>query len=153
MKTMTVTPEIQHNIATLFAENATLKEIVAKQGEMLVKLEALVKWYEGQNLLLKRRQFGASSECSDIDYRQLTLLGETVVPEPPPEIEEVTIKRKKRVGKRKEDLSNLPVIRVDHELPENERNCPDCDSPMRDIGIKVRKEIEIIPAQAIVKEP
>ena len=73
-------------------------------------------------------------------------------PEPEPETEEITYKRKKRKGKREEDLSGLPVERVDHEIPEEGRACPECGETMRDIGVDVRREIKIIPAKAVVVE-
>ena len=76
----------------------------------------------------------------------------TTAPPPEPEVEEITYKRKKQKGKREDDISNLPVVRVDYELPEDERNCPECEAPMRDIGVNIRREVEIIPAQAILKE-
>ena len=100
--------------------------------------------------MFKRRQFGTSSERIEDGYRQMTILGDIEVPPPPPEVEEVTVKRKKRVGKRAEDLAELPVVRIDHEL--DDKNCPSCAMPMNDIGVKLRHEIDIIPAQAIVKE-
>ena len=127
-------------------------EQLTKQSELIAKQAALIKYYEGQFRLLKRSQFGTSSERMEQGFAQLTLLGDTEIPPPPAEVEEVTVKRKKRVGKREEDLANLPTERIDHELPENERNCPECATSMRDIGVKLRHEIDIIPAQAIVRE-
>ena len=119
----------------------------------IAKMEALVQWYEAQFLLAQRRQFGASSERVELDWRQLNLFGDPEpAPPPEPETEEISYKRKKQKGKREEDISNLPVVRADHELPENERGCPKCETPMRDIGVNIRREIEIIPAQAILKE-
>jgi transposase len=143
MKTVTASPDYGQQIEALSIEIFSLKEAN-------IKLEALVKYYEGQLLLLKRRQFGASSER--ICEGQLSLLGEVEITPPPPEIEEVTITRKKRIGKREEDLANLLVVRVEYEIPEEERTCPECAAPMNDIGVSIRREIEIIPAQAIVKE-
>ena len=128
------------------SEYTEMKEAINK----IAKLEALIKFYESQLLLAKRRQFGTSSERIE---GQLSLFGETEVSAPPePEVEEITYKRKKQKGKREEDLSNLPVVRVDHELSESERSCPECGNEMRDIGINIRREIDIIPAQAILKE-
>ena len=116
----------------------------------VTKLEALVKHYEELLLAAKRRQFGTSSERVD---GQLDLFNEAEPPAPPePELEEITYKRKKQKGKREEDISNLPVVRVDYELPEDERNCPECGNMMKDIGVTVRKSVEIIPAKAILKE-
>ena len=120
--------------------------------DKVAKMEALLKYYEAQFLLSRRRQFGASSERVE-DGAQISFFGEPEIQPPPePETEEITYKRKKQKGKREEDISNLPVVRVDYELPEDKRDCPNCDAPMRDIGVNVRREIEIIPAQAILKE-
>jgi len=122
-------------------------------NQKVAKLETLVQWYEAQFLLSKRRQFGTSSEQTEVDWRQLNLWGDpTPVPPPEPEVKVSSHKRKKQKGKREDDISNLPVVRVDYELPEDERNCPECNTAMRDIGVNVRREVEIIPAQAIVKE-
>jgi transposase len=150
MEMMVATLELQSNKDDFSSRLNALEEAVTQRDELISKLEALVKYYEGQLLLFKRRQFGTSSERVLAD--RLTLMGEVEIPPPPPEAEEVIIKRKKRIGKREEDLSTLPVTRVDHELPEEERNCPECSAPMRNIGVTVRREIELIPAQAIVKE-
>ena len=144
--------ELEARIVELEEENARKDEIIAKQGETIAKQEVLIEQYQIQLKILKRRQFGASSEQVPPGFRQLSILGEAIVPPPPPEVVEVTIKRKKRVGKRAEDLANLPVVRMDYELPENERNCPKCGNPLRDIGVNIRNRIEIIPAQAILKE-
>lgn len=117
----------------------------------IVELETLVKYYEAQLLLAKRRQFGASSE--KMDSRQMSLFAKAEMSVPAEEtIEETLPARKKRKGKREEDLSGLPVLRVDYELGEQERLCPQCGEAMRDIGVDVRRELELIPAQVIVKE-
>ena len=144
--------ELFTRIASLEETNARLMETIARQEEIIAKQAALINYYEDQLRMLKRRQFGTSSER--VLPEQLSIFGEIKVPPPPPEVEEIEtiVKRKKQKGKREEDLSNLPVVRVDHELPDDERDCPQCTAPMRDIGIKTRYEVDIIPAQAIVKE-
>ena len=68
------------------------------------------------------------------------------------ETEDISYKRKKRVGKREEDLSGLPVERIDHELPEDKRGCPECGKPMKDIGVDIRRELKLIPAKVVVVE-
>jgi transposase len=68
---------------------------------------------------------------------------------PEPTYEEITYTRKKREGKRKEDLSGLPVEWIEYKLDEQERVCPECGETMRDIGVTVRDEIKIIPAQVV----
>ena len=131
-----------------------LQEIIEQQGLKIAKLEALVEYYQGIILNAKRRQFGASSERLDLaDWRQLNMLGEVdAAPPPEPKTEEITYTRKKHAGKRDEDLSNLPVVRVDYEVAEAGRLCPECGTLMKDIGADVRRELELIPAQIIVKE-
>ena len=132
-----------------------------KASGLIAKQDALIQHYEAQLLYLKRRQFGASSERTDscqlsifenlsdstrLDSSALLSLDSV-------NSEEISYKRKKRKGKQEEDLSSLPVVRVDYELPEDERVCHSCDSNLQDTGKPyIRREIEIIPAQAIVKE-
>lgn len=128
------------------SEYTEMREAIIK----IAKLEALVKYYEEQLLNAKRYRFGTSSEQIE---GQLDLFEKAVpISAAEPEVEEITYKRKKKKGKRGEDISNLPVVRVDYELPEDERNCPECDTVMRDIGVTIRKSIEIIPAKAVLKE-
>jgi len=135
----------------------TMQAQIESQALTISKMQTLIQHYEGQLLYLKRRQFGASSERTNRDTGQLSIFSDLLgvaepTPPPAPETEEITYKRKKRKGKREENISNLPVVRVEYELSEGERECLSCDTFMHDIGVSVRREIEIIPAQAIVKE-
>jgi transposase len=123
----------------------------------IAKMKTLIEYYEAQFLMLKRRQFGASSEraiIDTVDFRQMGLFNEAeaLAAVPIPEIEEVTYTRKKRVGKREEDLSGLPIERIDYELAVEKRECPECGETMRDIGADVRRELKLIPAQVVVVE-
>jgi len=134
-------------------EIASLKAVVKQQSQELAKMAELIKFYEGQLLALKRRQFGVSSEKTPPDIRQMTLYGNPAPPEPPaPEMEQITYKRTKRQGKREEDLSGLPVERIDYELPLEVRNCPECGKSMADIGIDTRRELKLVPAKVVVVE-
>ena len=71
---------------------------------------------------------------------------------PEPSVEEITYTRRKRIGKRDDDFSALPVETVEHALPEEERICPECGEPMHVMGHETRRELEIIPAQVRVKK-
>ena len=151
MDNLTNTSELNSKIDALTAKMNEQSLLIAKQA-------ALIKYYEEQFLLAQRRRFGASSERTLIDSdtcRQLNLFGdseEAAKKLPEPEIEEITYKRKKRAGKREEDLSGLPVERIEHELPESERVCPECSGTMRDIGVEIRRELKLIPASVVVDE-
>jgi transposase len=114
-------------------------------------------WLMEQLKLLNRRLFGASSERLEPDARQqLSLFHETEAlsdqSPPEPEIDEITYKRPKQKGKREQDLSGLPVERIEHELPPKERICPECGEVMGDIGVHVRRELKLRPAKIIVEE-
>ena len=135
---------------------AEQKEQNALQSELVAKLEALVSFYEEQFKISQRRRFGSSSEQTPEQISFDNLFNE---PEdqadpslPEPTFEEITYKRKKRAGKRADDLDGLPVERVDYELPESERICDKCGGVCGDIGVTVRDELVIIPAQVIHKE-
>ena len=116
--------ENEEKIAALEAENAALKSTVAE-------LSALNKWYEEQFRLAKHRQYGVSSEKTPSSTEQLSLFNEAEITADKkaaePEYEQVAAhKRKKREGKRDELYEGIPTEQVVHELPENERICPNC---------------------------
>jgi transposase len=117
----------------------------------LAELEALVKWQAEKIESLMRKQFGASSEKINPD--ELSEPEELSADVPTLPEEEPTPKRKKQVGKRENDLSGLPVERVDCELPESERACPLCGQFLHFIGVNhVCRKIVITPATAHVEE-
>ena len=130
------------------------KDIIALLEGKITGLESRLENSEYLLSLFKRSQFGSSSEKSNIvNYNQISIFpAETVTAPPEPEYEDVSYKRAKRKGKREEDLSGLPVERIDYELSGAERECPECGETMDDIGVKVRQELKIIPAQVKVVE-
>ena len=132
-----------------------MQQIIAEKDARIAELEALVKHYEELFRLSKSRQFGPSSEKVGIS-EQLGLFNEvenTADPNAPePEYEEITYKRRKSKGKRKDDLSALPVEVVVHKLPEEEMNCPECNDTMHVMAHEIRRELKIIPAKAKVVE-
>lgn len=78
-----------------------------------------------------------------------------------PDLEQITYKRKKRKGKREADFSGLPTEQIIHELPEEERICPECGGPLHECGHAVlRRELlanEILHADEttlmVLREP
>jgi Transposase and inactivated derivatives len=118
----------------------------------LAKMELLIQYYESQLLSAKRRQFGTSSERTEIDPQQLKLFEDSVAALPEVETEDITYKRKKQKGKRESDLAGMPVERIDYELSDTARKCPDCGESMQDIGIDIRRELKLVPAKVVVVE-
>jgi transposase len=134
----------------------SLEALLTEQNAKITKLETLVNFYEEQYALSQRRLFGTSSEQTPDQLRIDNIFNEAEDQVDPslaePTIEEISYKRKKRKGKRADDLSGLQKVRIDYELPDSERTCPDCGDLMADIGVSIRNELEIIPAQVINKE-
>ncbi|MBZ9607332.1 IS66 family transposase [Clostridium estertheticum] len=139
-------------IQTEYIKN--LEETCKSQEAQIKLLEKKIVWMMEQITLLKHVRFGSSSEKSE--YDQLSLFDEAEkeaderVAEP--EFEEIKIKRKKRIGKKDEMLSDLPVEVVEYYLPAEEQFCPECGGDMHIMGKTVRRELVIIPAHAKVLE-
>ena len=131
----------KQKIAELQAENEQLKREVAK-------LKILNDWYLEQIRLAAHRRFGSSSEKTECP-EQLGMFNEPeMLADDVPEQEEISYTRKKRKGKRKEFYEGLPTEQVVHELPEDQRICPECSGSLHACGHEVlRREVEVIPAQ------
>jgi len=122
----------------------------------VAELEALIKFYEEQFRLAKHRQYGRSSERAE-NPEQLGLFDEAEntadKSAPEPAAEETVVpsyRRRKREGKREEDLSGLPQETVIHDLPEEEKPCPECGEERHQMSEEVRRELVIVPAQVKV---
>jgi len=130
-------------------------ENVADLKARIIELEALVKYYEEQFRLSKHRQFGAKSEKSE--YDQLSIFNEAEFTAEPtvgePELVAVEKHYRKRTRLTNDRLpEDLPVETVLHKLSEEERACPQCGDMMDVIGHETRRELKIIPAQAVIVE-
>jgi len=160
MELMAKISELEQRIESLEAivaaqseQIALQKELVSNQAELIASKDALIKFYEEQFKLSQRRQFGSSSEQSPDQLHFENMFNEAEDQADPslpePEYEEITYSRKKRTGKKADDLSGLPTKRIDYEIPESERICPECGEQMKDIGVTIRDELEVIPAKVI----
>jgi len=144
MKNTIPAADLQAQIIQLNKRNSELENTVAE-------LSALVKHFQELFRLSQLRRFGASSEKT-VAYGQISLF-DTEEPVPPavaePETEEITYRRRRQKGKREADLSKLPLEVVEHDIPEEERKCPECGETMREFGADIRDEIKIVPAKVI----
>lgn len=131
------------------------------QEEYVKQLESTVKSLENQisNLTeiilgLQKKQFGSSSEQTKREQLegQLNLFNEAEVEykeetKEPIQIE-AHMRRKKQKGHKEALLKNLEVVEIPCILPEDEQNCPWCNTQMKPIGKEtVREELQYIPAQ------
>jgi len=120
------------------------------------ELEILVKYYEEQFHLSKKRQFGASSEKSEYDQLCLDAMGEVSdleIIESPKEPDIGLVKEHYRKKRTRADMlpENLPLEEILCELPAEERVCPDCGEEVRVMGHEYRDELVIIPAKTMIR--
>jgi transposase len=101
-----------------------------------------------------RRLFAAKSEARGSEQKDLFFNeAETLAPTPPhlaPEDGvEVPAQRSAKRGRKPLDPA-LPREVIRHELPQTERICPHDGSVLREIGLEVSEQLDIIPAQVRV---
>lgn len=128
--------------------------------------EALIQ--ERDNLkdeisLLRKKLFGSSSEKHVIDFPgQLNLFNEAELEQDPlaAEAEELaailpegTPKKRKTRATDAERFKGIPVIKKYIDIPEEDKTCPVCSTPLVKIGEEfVRRELVFIPAKLKVVE-
>lgn len=145
----------------------TMQEQYQKQETKLQVLEEKTKELEFLNTVLsdrltlvQRKQFGPSSEKYADGYTQLNLFNEagqeTDPDAPEPEIEEIhpsSYKRKKRSGKKEEDLSSFEITEVtEYKLTDAERYCPDCNTKYKIVTKETVKRLKFVPSRFEVVE-
>ena len=102
--------------------------------------------------LAQRRRFGSSSEKYADGYEQPNLFNEAEAADdvesvPENEIEVISHKRKKHIGKKEEDLSRFEVTeRVVYKLTGQERYCPDCGKKYKVVTKETIKRLKFVPA-------
>lgn len=128
--------------------------------------EALIQ--ERDNLkdeisLLRKKLFGSSSEKRVIDFPgQLNLFNEAELEQDPSvaETEELAAtlpekspKKRKTRATDAERFKGIPVIKKYIDIPEEDKTCPVCNTPLVKIGEEfVRRELVFIPAKLKVVE-
>ncbi len=96
----------------------------------------------------RRKFFGISSEkISDSAVKELPE-AEEAAPEPKITTVAEHTRTRKPKSSRQDLYASLPIRYVKCDVPEEQRLCPDCDTPMEHLGYKfVREELNIIPAK------
>ena len=138
-------------------ENSTqliqeLQNRCALQEQQIAELMAKLSWYEEQFRLSQKRRFGRISEQSDQYQLQIFNEAEALAKpsEPEPELEKITYRRRKQKGKRDAELKDLPEENIEYRLAAEEQVCPNCGEALHEMSTRTRREIKIIPAQALV---
>ncbi|MDE6969348.1 MAG: IS66 family transposase [Eubacterium sp.] len=144
--------------------NASREDLV---GIVLSLQGSIARMMENQELimeqisLLRQQRFGRHSEKMDVIDGQISLFfnePEADAAQPgsgaqEPELEEVVIRRKKRKkGKREDDLKDIPVTVVEHTMSEDEPEAAFPDGKYKRLPDEVYKRLELHPASFEVKE-
>ena len=130
-----------------------LTNIIEEKDRRIAELEKQVEWFLAQLRLAKHEQYGASSEQTDSNqmsiFNEIESTADSIQPEP--KITEVKAHYRRRTRLTTDKLpEDLPVEVVEHELPEEDRGCPECGSELHTMGKETREEIKIIPAKAVI---
>lgn len=134
-----------------------LVELVMKQSQQIDELNANVSRLIEQMRLSSQRQFGRKSEAGLVDENQLSFFNEIEAEAEKhdgsePEIETVVKSyKRRRKGKRDEDLSGIPVRVENHEIPEDKLHelFPD---GYRHLPDEIYRKLEFHPATFEVVE-
>lgn len=110
--------------------------------------------------LAQRKQFGSSSEKYAEGCEQLDLFNEAETSADPeaeePSFEEIhpcSYKRKKRTGKKEEDLSGFEVTEtLEYRLAGEDCYCPDCGKKYKIVTKETVKRLKFVPAKFEVVE-
>ena len=127
-------------------------EYDAKEAQ-IAELKSQNEWLMEQLRLLKKKQFGTSSEQTkeQLDGQLSLLFNEAeayAAPPGQPKATQVAAHIRKRSGSVKDVApDNIPVEVVEHRLSEEERVCPQCGELMQEIGTEVRETLQLIPAK------
>lgn len=144
-----------------------MKEQSAKKDTEIQLLKDKQKELEFMNAMLsdrlalaRRKQFGSSSEKYAEGYEQMDLFNEAEASADPeaeePCFEEIhpsSYKRKKRIGKKEEDLSGFEVTEtIEYKLAGEDRYCPDCGKKYKVVTRETVKRLNFVPAKFEVVE-
>ena len=128
MKNISEVKELQLNNNDLKNENAKL------QHELEIA-NAKIKWYEEQFKLNAVKKYGKSSD--NAPEEQISFLNEAEITQRPeieePVLKKITYERSKKRGTNKPSFEDLPVERIEYEIPEEEQICVECNSKMHEI--------------------
>ncbi len=138
-----------------------LEQLTSELHSMSKQLEHI----SNQLALANRHRFGRSSEKMEdpnqISFKevdgQIVFFNEAeAVSDPtiaePDELETKTVKKKKRSGKKEEDIKNLPVNRIDHYLTEEELELEFGPNGWKRLPDMISKKYHFTPAKVEVDE-
>lgn len=152
--------ELKDMIASLNRTVESLRPAQSLDAAMVREEEHIKKEkiLQEQIAYLTGKLFGSSSEKRNSQTEgQLGLFDEAEreadsIPEDSVEAETVTYTRKKKTTQ-KDKFSGIPVVKNLVDVPESERFCKVCGTPLEKIGEEfLRRELEFVPAKVRIVE-
>lgn len=130
-----------------------LYQMLEEKDRRIAELEKQVDLLIAQIRLGMHKKYGASSEQADLNqvsiFNEVETTADINIPEP--ELTEVKSYYRKRARLTTDKLpEDLPVEIVEHELDDEEKECPECGNEMHTMGKNTREELKIIPAKAVI---
>ena len=130
-------------------------EILSKNKE-IEDLKNELAFLKGQIISKNRKMFGKSSE--QVDDSQLSFFNEAEKESDlkisEPEIQTIICKRKSTVhhNGKKDNLSNLKRVIIEHKLNESQKICDKCGHEMSIIGTQTKEILKYKPAELYIEE-
>ena len=154
MENKTEIEKLQLHSKELDLQSKELDNEISRLKHELEIANTKLKWYEEQFRLNAVKKYGKSSD--DVNGDQISFFNEAEINKRPemeePTVEKITYERKRRSGTNKASFEDLPVERIEYEIPEEERSCEVCGTTMHEIGIEIRKEVKVVPATVSIVE-
>lgn len=156
--------KLSEDTKLLISKVELIEEELSKKEEEINKKDNEIQELKNEIALLKnlisnnnRRVFGASSE--QVDANQMSFFNEAEKHSDSkleePTLEEITYKRAKKsntIGK-KDNLSNLETVVIEHKLEGEDLKCENCGDELTEIGVKSEKVIiKYVPAKFIAEK-
>jgi len=133
--------------------------IIRQKDQLIDTLQGKISLLEEQLAWFKKQIFGQKSERIVADLNTQPLLPELVIADPQskePEKEKISYERNKvKKNKGCDTISfpdDLPVKRVELDIPESEKICPESGEPLVCIGHDISRKLGRTPEQFFIVE-
>ena len=155
--------ELKDTISELNAVIRSQQEVIDTKTQREKELESELSVLKEQIDYLTKKLFGRSSEKRSYDIpgqMELDLFNESEAEQDPAllqseeeEVIESYVRKRRPKTSMAAKFTHLPVQKVNLDIPENEKVCHDCGTPLELIGTEfVRREFRYIPARGKIIE-
>ena len=133
-----------------------MEKVIADKNSEIEELKKQLAFFKDQILHKNMKIFGRSSE--QVDDNQLSFFNEAEKESDlkisEPEIQTIICKRKSTVhhNGKKDNLSNLKRVIIEHKLDESQKICNKCGHEMSIIGTQTKEILKYKPAELYIEE-